>query len=228
MRYPTFPSSLNFVSHGAQRFDGAVANDLPVLHLVLKDQAIERAGVRIAGLDALNPLIMPGGSIAAIATAQLGLASRPVRAILFDKNAETNWTVAWHQDRTICVKQRVDAMGFGPWTMKQGMQHVAPPSELLARMVTIRVHLDPVLEDNAPLLIAPGSHTIGSIPIGAIKEVVRRCGSYTCIANAGDVWLYSTPIVHASRVATKPTHRRVLQLDYAAEELPAGLQWFGV
>jgi len=67
-----------------------------------------------------------------------------VRAILFDKNAKTNWSLAWHQDRTICVKQRIEVDGYGPWTTKGRMQHVAPPFDLLARMLTLRVHLDDV------------------------------------------------------------------------------------
>jgi hypothetical protein len=48
------------------------------------------------------------------------------------------------------------------------------------------------------------------------------------LAEAGDVWAYSTPILHASERATEPTHRRVLQVDYAVGELPGGLAWLGV
>jgi hypothetical protein len=47
---------------------------------------------------------------------------------------------------------------------------------------------------------------------------------------AGEVWLCSTPILHASEAATAPRARarRVLQIDYAAEDLPSGLEWLGV
>lgn len=151
-----------------------------------------------------------------------------MRAILFDKTAETNWSLAWHQDRTICVRERIAVEGFGPWTIKGGMQHVAPPFDLLTRMVTLRVHIDDVPASNAPLLIAPGSHNSGRIVVGEVEEVVRRCGTSSCIAEAGDVWLYSTPILHASEAATVPARRRVFQLDFAAEELPGGLEWLGV
>jgi hypothetical protein len=96
--------------------------------------------------------------IGAVARRHLGAGARPVRAILFDKNAEVNWGLAWHQDRTIAVRRRVEVPGFGPWTVKAGMVHVAPPFSLLARMITVRIHLDPVDAANAPLLIAPGSH----------------------------------------------------------------------
>ena len=96
----------------------------------------------------------------------LGEAARPVRAILFDKTPSTNWGLPWHQDRTIVVTRRVEVEGFGPWTVKRGLLHVAPPFDLLAGMVTLRIHLDPVPETNAPLLIAPGSHRLEQIPEG--------------------------------------------------------------
>ena len=66
-----------------------------------------------------------------------------MRAILFDKTPATNWSLGWHQDRTIAVAKRADVNGFGPWTVKSGLLHVAPPFDILVRMVTLRVHLDP-------------------------------------------------------------------------------------
>lgn len=107
------------------------------------------------------------------------------------------------------------------------MPHVAPPFSLLARMLTLRVHLDPVPADNAPLLVAPGSHR-ALVAENAIERTVAKHGVYACLAEAGDVWVYATPILHASDAATRPTRRRVLQVDYAAEALPGGLEWLGI
>jgi hypothetical protein len=118
--------------------------------------------------------------------------------------------------------------GYGTWTVKDGMTHVEPPFELLASMVTLRVHFDPVTESNAPLLIAPGSHKIGRIPDEDIADAVKQCGVFACQADVRDVWLYATPILHASKAATDASHRRVLQVDYSALELPDGLEWLGV
>jgi ectoine hydroxylase-related dioxygenase (phytanoyl-CoA dioxygenase family) len=118
--------------------------------------------------------------------------------------------------------------GFGPWSVKSGTVHVEPPFDLLAGMVTVRVHLDAVPKTNAPLLVAPGSHKRGRIPTAEIPEVVRRCGIITCLAAAGDIWLYATPIIHASDPSSEPRHRRVLQIDYAGSQLPCGLGWLGV
>lgn len=157
----------------------------------------------------------------------LGPECLPVRAILFDKNADQNWSLGWHQDRTIAVKQRIDVEGFGPWSIKSGMTHVEPPFDLLAGMVTVRVHLDAVPVTNAPLLVAPGSHKRGRIPAVEIPNVVSQCGVIPCLADAGDIWLYATPILHASQASVAPLHRRVLQVDYAVSQLPGGLEWLG-
>lgn len=95
-------------------------------------------------------------------------------------------------------------------------------------MVTVRAHLDDVPATNAPLLIAPGSHKFGRVTVEDIETVVERCGIASCLAEAGDVWLYATAILHASETASMPKSRRVLQVDFAAEELPSGLEWLGV
>lgn len=223
---------LAFGKDGAELFSGAVASQLPELQAALHDFSQDRPGVRIAGSGSgsgsLRELLTIDGPVGAIAAHAIGRCSRPVRAVLFDKTPGTNWSLAWHQDRTICVAERRSVDGFGPWTIKAGRHHVTPPFALLTRMVTLRIHLDDVPASNAPLLVAPGSHLDGMITIDAIEEVVRRRGIAQCLAKAGDVWLYSTPIVHASEAATEPSHRRVLQIDFAAEELPGGLRWLGV
>lgn len=221
-------ASQDFATYGAQRFEGLLKPCMALLEAALSTLRTDEAGVRLHGLKPLAPLLASDGCIGAVAARVLGQGAKPVRAILFNKSAETNWSLPWHQDRTICVKERREAPGFGPWTVKANMVHVAPPFELLSRMVTLRAHLDDVPISNAPLLIAPGSHTFGRIAVGDVDQVVRQCGAVPCLAEAGDVWLYSTPILHASEAAIAPTSRRVLQVDFAAEALPHRLEWLGV
>ena len=151
-----------------------------------------------------------------------------MRAILFDKTEGTNWALGWHQDRTIVVRERRAAPGFGPWSLKRGLQHVAPPPEVLEGIVTLRLHLDPVPKDNAPLLVALGSHKLGMIPEAEVGVAVGRSAIVACLAERGDVWLYRTLVLHASAAAARPARRRVLQVDYAAAPLPHGLEYLGV
>ncbi len=221
-------SDFDFRVDGAQIFTGALKPCIAELEAALIRLPRNDAGTRIYQLDAIKPLLAKDGDIGAIAASVLGAQSRPVRAILFNKSPQNNWSLAWHQDRTICVKEKREVSGFGPWTVKGGMHHVAPPFGLLARMVTLRAHLDDVPATNAPLLIASGSHTRGRIPIKDIEAIVGCCVTRTCLAKAGDIWLYSTPILHASDAAVRPSSRRVLQIDYAADDLPGALEWLGV
>lgn len=189
---------------------------------------LSRPGARLAGIDGLRPLLAPTGPVGGIAASVLGPGCRPVRALLLDKNPAANWSLGWHQDRTIAVTDRVDVPGFANWNVKAGLLHVEPPWTVIAGMVTLRVHIDAVPADNAPLLIAPGSHRLGRVPEAEIADAVARLGTAMCLAEAGEVWLYSTPVLHASERASAGGRRRVLQVDYAAEDLPGGLTWLGV
>lgn len=90
MQYEDDATPLNFESHGAQRYRGAVAHDLRDLCSALEHLPTHRAGIRISGIDRIQSFLAPHGSIGAIATRALGPSGRPVRAILFDKTAETN------------------------------------------------------------------------------------------------------------------------------------------
>lgn len=213
---------------GARLLPGAAIGIVPMIEAALTEVPSERAGVRLHGLAGLRDLLSPTGAIGAIAAEVLGPNTQPVRALLFDKSAATNWALGWHQDRTIVVRERREVPGFGPWTVKQGLQHVAPPFPLLEAMVTLRIHLDPVPIDNAPLLVALGSHKRGRIAESAVETVVRDSHVHRCLADRGDVWMYATPILHASDAAVRPARRRVLQVDFAAQSLPGGLEWLSV
>jgi hypothetical protein len=218
-----------FDRDGAQRFAGALDREaLSALLKLLGTAPTHKAGVRLNGLPGLAQPLAADGAVGVIAAGVLGAAVKPVRAVLFDKTPQTNWALAWHQDRTIVVEHRLDVDGFGPWSRKAGLQHVAPPFSILETMVTVRVHLDNVGAENAPLLVALGSHRPGRLAVTEIEAAVAARPIHACLAEAGDIWLYSTPILHASEAAASPSHRRVLQVDYAARDLPGGLQWLGV
>lgn len=212
---------------GAERLPHAALALLPDIEAALDSHALA-AGVRIRRNPALAALFASDSSIGRTIARRTGETAAPVRAILFDKRADRNWALGWHQDRTIAVAKRVEVAGFGPWSIKQGIQHVAPPITLLARMHTIRVHLDPVPVNNAPLLIAPGSHRLGRVAEPDIAAAVAQCGSAACLAECGDIWIYATSILHASDRAADPRRRRVLQIDYSPDSLPGGLEWMGL
>lgn len=188
---------------------------------------IARPGSRVySGLDRLRGLLSPDGHVGRLAAAEQGPASRPVRVLLFNKRPGLNWALGPHQDRTIAVRRRVDTSGFGPWSIKEGQAHVQPPQAIIERMLTLRIHLDETGLQAAPLLVVPGSHKLGRLTDPAIQAAARATEPIACLAERGDVWMYATAIVHGSDAFRAPTgQRRVLQIDYAAEDLPGGLGW---
>lgn len=211
---------------GAQLFAGAFASDqLESLEAALAGVPAGRAGTRLQPGPGLADAIGPA---TAIAVSILGRPACPVRATLFDKTPAQNWALGWHQDRTIAVRRRTEIPGYDDWTMKGGITHVVPPFELLARMLTLRIHIDYAGADNAPLLIAPGSHRHGRISQADAASFAEGCGSVTCMAGRGDLWVYATPLLHASARALRPGRRRVLQVLYSGDDLPEGLDWLGV
>ena len=185
-------------------------------------------GVPIRDMSQLATFLSAAGSIGGIAAAALGPEAHPVRAILFDKPAERNWALGWHQDRTIVVRERIEAHGFGPWTVKSGLIQVEPPFDILERMLTLRMHLDAAGRSNAPLRIVPASHKLGRLPETEIQRAVATLGERLCLAERGDVWVYATPIVHSSLAADPSRRRRVLQVDYSADAAPGLLAWRGM
>nr|WP_247715006.1 phytanoyl-CoA dioxygenase family protein [Qipengyuania mesophila] len=196
--------------------------------IALAELPQDRAGIRLNGVGPLEKHIGISGCFGSIARQFIGDRAKPVRAILFDKSEGQNWSLGWHQDRTICVGEHCEVEGFGPWSTKAGMLHVEPPFDVIKRMVTLRGHLDPVPETNAPLLIAVGSHRLGRVPTTEVEEIVRASSVEACLAEAGDVWAYRTSIIHASKAAEVGRGRRVLQVDYSADDLPDGLTWAGI
>jgi ectoine hydroxylase-related dioxygenase (phytanoyl-CoA dioxygenase family) len=215
---------------GAERIEKALSEaELRALDELARSHSGMAAGVRIAHDETLSQILAAGGStMDKIAKSRLGNEAQPVRAILFDKQPGANWALGWHQDRTIAVRSRKEVPGFGPWSRKAGIDHVEPPFEYIERTITLRAHLDACARDNAPLTIVPGSHRLGRIPVQDIEGVVSRHEAVVCLAEAGDVWIYATAILHASGAAKSPTHRRVLHVDYSNAQLPSGLEWFGV
>jgi ectoine hydroxylase-related dioxygenase (phytanoyl-CoA dioxygenase family) len=190
--------------------------------------AVEGPGVRLTAtsLHPISDLLDARGRVGSIVAELLGNAAFPVRAIMFDKNSAANWSLGWHQDRTICVAERIEVEGFGPWTVKQGQLHTQPPQNLLDRMITVRIHLDDVPAHNGPLLVIKGSHRLGRLTEVKVADLVVERDFTTHLAQRGDIWVYRTPIVHASAsAASGHAARRVLQLDYSSDSLPGGLRW---
>ncbi len=170
----------------------------------------------LARSDAVRSLVEP----------VLGPGAFVVRGLFFDKTSDANWVVPWHQDLTIAVRARTMATGYGPWTVKGGVPHVQPPISVLERMLTVRVQLDEGDEANGPLRVLPGSHAQGRLGAEATRGWLERVPPVSCIVPQGGAVLMRPLLLHASSPSANPAHRRVVHLEFAAEPLPGGVEWF--
>jgi ectoine hydroxylase-related dioxygenase (phytanoyl-CoA dioxygenase family) len=157
----------------------------------------------------------------------LGAGAFAVRGILFDKTPDANWKVAWHQDLTVAVRERREVAGFGPWSEKAGVVHVQPPAAVLERMVTVRLHLDPCGPENGPVQVIPGSHRAGRLSANEVQRWRAERAPEAACTGIGGVLLMRPLLLHASSPSTLPAHRRVIHLEFSADDLPGGLEWHG-
>jgi hypothetical protein len=169
---------------------------------------------RLARSNAVRDLVEP----------VLGSGCFAVRGILFNKLDGANWKVSWHQDCVIAVAERNEIPGWGPWSIKAGINHVRPSSDIVSRMLAIRIHLDECGVDNGPLRVIPGSHTHGFLSHKQIQEWPKDA-AVTCTASRGDAILMRPLLLHSSPSTKVPSSRRVVHLEFAADELPNGMDW---
>ena len=164
--------------------------------------------------------------VRSVAEAALGKQCFAVRGILFDKTPSANWKVTWHQDLSIAVRERRDTEGFGPWSIKEGVPHVQPPVPILECMVAVRVHLDDCGPENGPVRVIPRSHTYGRLSAGSIDVWKQEHASIDCTLSRGAVLAFFPLLLHSSSPSSRPGHRRVVHLEFAATNLPGGLEWY--
>jgi ectoine hydroxylase-related dioxygenase (phytanoyl-CoA dioxygenase family) len=147
-----------------------------------------------------------------------------VRTLFFDKPPDRTWALPWHKDLTVAVRDnRLPSRAFGKPTLKAGVPHAEAPQQVLEQMVSLRIHLDDVSEENGPLKVIPGSHRTG-------KELrLGDTAPQSILVGRGDVLLMRPLLAHSSGHADADTkrHRRILHLEFAAsKELPDGYCWY--
>jgi ectoine hydroxylase-related dioxygenase (phytanoyl-CoA dioxygenase family) len=128
-------------------------------------------------------------------------------------------------DLIIPVREKRETPGFSGWSVKDGVPHVHPPAEILAGMLTVRLHLDECGADNGPLRVIPGSHRHGKLSAEEIRRLRGETDPVVCSVAAGGALLMKPLLLHASSPAVVPGHRRVLHLEYARDPLPEGQVW---
>jgi ectoine hydroxylase-related dioxygenase (phytanoyl-CoA dioxygenase family) len=168
--------------------------------------------IQSSALQSLVQLFLPGKAI-------------PVRSILFDKSADTDWGVPWHQDLTISVQAKHEVPGFNTWTLKDSVQHVQPPVEIMERMVTLRIHLDDTNATNGALRVIPESHRHQRLSSETIAKETSKHQEIICEAKAGDILVMKPLLLHSSKKGISKGNRRILHVEFSADDLPSPLTW---
>jgi len=145
------------------------------------------------------------------------------KSIYFDKPEESNWFVAYHQDLTISVNNKIPVDGFGPWTVKQNQFAVQPPLNYLENNFTIRIHLDETDELNGALKVIPQSHKKGIYRPDAIN--LSKENETVCNVKKGGVMIMRPLLMHASGRTANNKKRRVIHIEFSNKQLPDVLNW---
>ena len=184
-----------------------------------------RAGVRHAMRLPAVARIARSAQLMRIAQEVLGEEAFPFRATLFDKSPTANWLVVWHQDTALPLRERREASGWGPWSIKDGVTYAHATASALSQVLALRVHLDDSTAENGPLRVLPGTHTLGVLTDEAIHELSTQIAAVECSVSQGGVLAMRPLIVHASSKSLSSAPRRVLHIEFAASaKIGAGLE----
>jgi len=146
-----------------------------------------------------------------------------VKSIYFDKPENSNWFVAYHQDLTISVDQKIEIAGFGPYTKKHNQFAVQPPLNILENNFTIRIHLDDTNEENGALKVIPDSHSKGIYRPENIDWATET--EVSCNVKCGGIMIMKPLLLHSSGRTTNSKKRRVIHLEFSNQALPKELHW---
>lgn len=177
-----------------------------------------RAGIRHA--LGLSPVAAAARQpeLIGVARGVLGPDAFPFRATLFDKSPAANWLVVWHQDTALPLRQRVDLPGWGPWSVKEGIDYAHAPSTALTQVLALRVSCDDSTLVNGPLRVLPGTHTLGVLSDDSLHDLSTQIAPVDCVVPKGGVVAMRPLVVHASSKSQTEMPRRVLHIEYASAE----------
>ena len=143
------------------------------------------------------------------------------KSIYFDKPEKSNWFVAYHQDLTISVNKKIEIENFENWTVKQNQFAVQPPTAILEKNFTIRIHIDKTTKDNGALKVINNSHSKGIFRV----ENLEIENETVCEVEKGGIMIMKPLLFHASNKTTNNERRRVIHIEFSNQQLPDGLDW---
>jgi ectoine hydroxylase-related dioxygenase (phytanoyl-CoA dioxygenase family) len=193
-------------------------NEITALAIELErsNLARSRAGIRHAMRDARVAAVARDPRLLELAQQILGAGAIPFRATLFDKSPKANWLVVWHQDTALPLRKRREVPGWGPWSVKDGVNYAHAPASALEQVLALRVHLDDSSAENGPLRVLPGTQNLGVLSDEQLHDLSTKVDAFDCLVPRRGVLAMRPLIVHASSKSHSQMPRRVLHIEYAA------------
>jgi ectoine hydroxylase-related dioxygenase (phytanoyl-CoA dioxygenase family) len=195
--------------------------DTVVHETELASPRMSRAGIRHALALPLVATFSRNPPLLDLARIILGSHAFPFRATLFNKSPRSNWLVVWHQDTALPLRSRQEVKGWGPWSVKEGIDYAHAPASALSQVLALRIHLDDSTTENGPLRVLPGTQTLGVLDDDAIHDLASKIKPVDCTAPKGSVVAMRPLIVHASSKSSMEFQRRILHIEYAASHFIA-------
>ena len=191
--------------------------EIDVLQVTLEQSQLprSRAGMRHAMKNTAVAALARDARLVGLAQEVLGAEAIPFRATLFDKSPISNWLVVWHQDTALPLRERREVAGWGPWSIKDGVNYAHAPASALDQVLALRLHLDDSVAENGPLRVLPGTHTLDVLSDEALHELSTQIAAIDCLVPRGGVLAMRPLVAHASSKSASTAPRRVLHVEYA-------------
>lgn len=165
------------------------------------------------------------GRLIKIAENVSGRTMVPFKGTLFEKTGKANWLVSYHQDTALPLESKTQERGWGPYSVKDGINFAHAPTSALQKVLALRIHLDASSEDNGPLRVIPNSHHRRILDDQEFAGIVKAGEEIKCLVGRGGVIAMSPLVIHASSKSIGTRPRRVLHIEYApAMDLGNGIK----
>jgi ectoine hydroxylase-related dioxygenase (phytanoyl-CoA dioxygenase family) len=190
--------------------------DQVISHLINNFPQRTKAGIRNLMTDPVARSVAHDPRLVGITESIFGKPLIPFKATLFEKTGKANWLVAWHQDTALPLEKKVEANGWGPSSIKEGVIFTHAPTWAVSKILALRIQLDASTETNGPLRVIAGSHQ-KRLRNDEEFDLMSKREAVTCIADKGSVIAMSPLIIHASSKCTTDEPRRVLHIEYTKQ-----------
>ncbi len=160
-----------------------------------------------------------------IATTLLGSTAFCVRANLYNFSSTCARSEPWHQDTALPVKDAAAVPGFGPFSLVDGVRWVRAPENFLLATVTMFLSLDGLSTDSAGLCFIAGTHQSLILDDRERMALVTELPTTFAQIHRGGALVMSPLVLHRFQPVLSSKPCRLIELTFAACELPDGLEW---